>query len=354
MPPKKRQETVTSGQTPKRQRRQRSPNDEPLPQIDYDRLAEAILKKQGQVTEPDNGGLPVSPGPSTDADTPQQAASASSPDTANTTVNNKGLGAAQQSSFLLTLDKIFGGESFVGAVDDNNVTPLQLSGGIPLGATIPMRVKQKNWANQYVDLRVLLPEHKQETISVQIDQGSIKLNSKQSGKPPLSIYQWTNAFITFMSIYIESNSQSASNLLKYMSTVRHLHASNGDSAWRLYDEQFRKLREVSDLPWQQPLNELIIRVTTMSKSQNQTFPRNKTSNNQPFRGPIRFCYTYNNGQQCTSTNCPYRHICSLCKETHPRIQCAKQKSDTQNATNFRSQRQSGKSKTTNPSTNTSS
>ncbi|XP_062576334.1 uncharacterized protein LOC134238229 [Saccostrea cucullata] len=357
MPPKKRQEPGPNGQTRKRQRRQRSSSDESLPQIDYNKLAEAILKKQGRVTETDNGESPVSLEPSKDVETPLQAPSVNClPDTANTAVNtNNVLGAAQQSSFLLTLDKIFGGESIVSSsVDDNNVTPLQLSGGIPLGATIPLRVKQKIWANQYIDLRVLLPEHKQETVSVQIEEGSIKLNAKQSEKTPLSIYQWTNAFITFMSIYIESNSQSASNLLKYMSTVRHLHASNGESAWRLYDEQFRKLREVSDLPWQQPLNELIIRVTTMSKSHNQTFPRNISSNNRSFRGPIRFCYTYNNRQQCTSTNCPYRHICSVCKETHPRIRCTKQKSDTQNATNSQSQRQSGKSKPTNPSTSTSS
>lgn len=113
MPPKKRQIPGTSGEKPKRQRKQRSPDVESLPQIDYDRLAEAILKKQGQVTESDNGGLPVSPAPSKDADTPLQVPSTCSgnslPDTANTTVNtNNVLGAAQQSSFLLTLDKIFG------------------------------------------------------------------------------------------------------------------------------------------------------------------------------------------------------------------------------------------------------
>lgn len=89
MPPKKRQIPGTSGEKPKRQRKQRSADVESLPQIDYDRLAEAILKKQGQVTESDNGGLPVSPAPSKDADTPLQVPSTCSgnslPDTANTT-----------------------------------------------------------------------------------------------------------------------------------------------------------------------------------------------------------------------------------------------------------------------------
>lgn len=66
----------------------------------------------------------------------------------------------------------------------------------------------------------------------------------------LSIEQWTNAFHIFMVIYIEKKPQAAPHLLKYISTIREIASSNGDAAWRHYDDIFRMLRQSHTLPWQ--------------------------------------------------------------------------------------------------------
>jgi hypothetical protein len=35
----------------------------------------------------------------------------------------------------------------------------ELTSGIPLGAHIPKRIKEKIWANEYIDLSALLPKN---------------------------------------------------------------------------------------------------------------------------------------------------------------------------------------------------
>lgn len=90
---------------------------------------------------------------------------------------------------------------------------------------------------------------------MQVEQGSITVASQRGKKNPLSIYQWTNAFLNFASVYLEVKSDEAPHLLKYMSTVRQINATNGDMSRLYYDENFRMLREFNSLPWQQPLGE---------------------------------------------------------------------------------------------------
>lgn len=90
---------------------------------------------------------------------------------------------------------------------------------------------------------------------MQVKQGSITVASQRGKKNPLSIYQWTNAFLNFASVYLEVKSDEAPYMLKYMSTVRQINATNGDMARLYYDENFRMLREFNSLPWQQPLGE---------------------------------------------------------------------------------------------------
>lgn len=108
-----------------------------------------------------------------------------------------------------------------------------------------------------------------------------------------------------------------------MSTVRQINATNGDVAWRYYDENLRMLREFSSLRWQQPLGEVMVRATTILKStQNNFRPSNKTRM-QSFRG--KPCYAYNNVQPCLSSPCTFKHICLYCKNHHPRFQCSKAK-----------------------------
>jgi len=87
-----------------------------------------------------------------------------------------------------------------------------------------------------------LPTYSEDPVAIDIAPGIIKLHQSQKSKFPLSMNQWTSAFLVFMAIYIEKKPQEAQHLLRYASSVRDLHQHYSDAAWRLYDESFRKLR----------------------------------------------------------------------------------------------------------------
>lgn len=144
-------------------------------QIDYDKLADAIIRRKNR------------PGPQLIQDNPSSDASGSSGIVVDTDVEqptlqpsiiepqdasagemhvqhemNSSLNMHEtaQSSFLLALDQLYGGESL--SVGDkaslNSIAPLHLSAGISLGTTVPLRIKQKNCANKFVDMHTLLPD----------------------------------------------------------------------------------------------------------------------------------------------------------------------------------------------------
>jgi len=89
------------------------------------------------------------------------------------------------------VDQIFNAEPAVTAISGTELCHgpiLDLSGGIPLGVHINKKVKEKNWADEFIDLGTLLPN--QETMdpwSVTISPHSMVMTSKQNkakAQPP--------------------------------------------------------------------------------------------------------------------------------------------------------------------------
>lgn len=77
--------------------------------------------------------------------------------------------------------------------------------GIHLGANIAGRLT-KNWADQFIEFKSLLPNNKETTVSIQNDQNSLSFSNAASAKNQnlISINQWTTAFFIFMAIYVKS------------------------------------------------------------------------------------------------------------------------------------------------------
>ena len=260
--------------------------------IDYDKLAAAIIKQQN----PDDIN-PVVPGPSS---------------TCTPIVNVDEIQDSNTDQFGSFLQNIFSGES-VGCHNGNTFQspPISVSEGIPLGTNISVRIKQKIWNNSVISMKCLLPNFKEDNVSINIDSNSIQFNKKAANQDKLTLNQWTTAFLIFICIYIEKYPSEASNLLKYCSTVREIGASHGDVAWHYYDENFRQLRQSNAIPWQVPITEFMVKACTIHK---------------PFRAPpqssqARLCFNFNNGTKCRATPCQYRHSCQICKESHPKISC---------------------------------
>ncbi|KAK3101834.1 hypothetical protein FSP39_006695 [Pinctada imbricata] len=162
------------------------------------------------------------------------------------------------------LDSVFAGEP---ASRSNNEIPIEVSESVPLGATVPNKLKQKIWNNEYVDLKSLLPSTGEEPIAITVKAGKIELNHTSNNKLPLSINQWTDAFLIYGSIYLQKFPTEACNVLKYMFTVREISKLHVDQAWRTYDESFRRIRESTIIPWEKPIAELRLKAAAMGVRQ---------------------------------------------------------------------------------------
>ncbi|XP_056014377.1 uncharacterized protein LOC130052689 [Ostrea edulis] len=271
------------------------------PTIDYEKLARHIVQEQARAQ---NANVP-----------PEQTSPNSRHQIDGTcedipTTSNQ---AISSDNVTTILDAVFQGESA------RNPTPITISDNIPLGATVPMKTKCKIWANEFIDLRTLLPNYTDDPLSITIKAGKIDVEQSQKQKSPLSINQWIDAFITFMSIYLQRYPAEACNLLKYCAYIREISRLHVDEAWRGYDETFRKLRESSLLPWQQPVPELRLRVAVMGpKFSDKSHPPYAKKSN--FR-PQKVCFAYNRGDKCSVSPCKYVHVCQECGNRHPRTKC---------------------------------
>ena len=206
-----------------------------------------------------------------------------------------------------------------------------LSGGIPLGAHVPQKTKDKIWADDYIDLRSLLStEVESDPWSITLAPSTIALQSNHSNsqrkKPPLSFHEWTEAFHIYTAIYVQKFPQEAPNMLKYMSTIRELYDLKNIYAVHYYDETFRLLRKSNHQHWQMPIRELHDKALYKKRpNQFQTHPtRNNYSNrtDQPFLGPRDdICHIYNKYQSCNRINCIFQHVCKSCRGPHPHIIC---------------------------------
>ena len=219
-----------------------------------------------------------------------------------------------------------------------------LSGGIPLGAHVPQKTKDKIWADDYIDLRSLLStEVESDPWSITLAPSTIALQSNHSNsqhkKPPLSFHEWTEAFHIYTAIYVQKFPQEAPNMLKYMSTIRELYDLKNIYAVHYYDETFRLLRKSNHQHWQMPIRELHDKALYKKRpNQFQTHPtRNNNYSNrteQPFLGPRDgTCHIYNKYQSCNRKNCIFQHVCKSCRGPHPQIICPRSNKYQHNTTN---------------------
>ncbi|XP_062590953.1 uncharacterized protein LOC134252480 [Saccostrea cucullata] len=304
--------------------------------IDYQKLAAEILRQQS-LHQPQSTGEEKNQEQTSASTTISQVNTTASMSSQPATSGSQASTAGSQASTSTTQDatsgsqadttatvsqlvsRIFEGEPAGTAPNKNTSNYIPITDGIPLGATVPNKIKSKIWSNEFIDLRSLLTHQEEDPVTLLITPGVINLQHSQKSKTPLSINQWTDAFLVFTCIVIQQKPTEAPHLLKYMSFIRELQKLHGDSAWRSYDESFRKLRETVDLPWQKPVEELRGKSLAVSTKQ---------SNGQPFRGKqvgriggVRFCFAYNQGNKCKSTPCPFTHICQACRGNHPKIKC---------------------------------
>ncbi|CAH1242452.1 Hypp6719 [Branchiostoma lanceolatum] len=80
-------------------------------------------------------------------------------------------------------------------------------------------------------------------------------------KQPLTLDQWTNAFLVFHYIYVQRHLSASSALVSYQHLIRAMAARGAN--WLRYDESFRMYRQSSiTTPWNSPNLQLYINALT--------------------------------------------------------------------------------------------
>ncbi|XP_062609590.1 uncharacterized protein LOC134271400, partial [Saccostrea cucullata] len=117
-----------------------------------------------------------------------------------------------------------------------------------VGQHIPLKLKQKIWDGQFIELGLLLKSAKEINDSLG-GQGEIKIRDgklcivKSKVGSYLTIEKWTNAFMIYMSVMLKKYRTRAQEFLKYMRDIRL--AASRSQGWFKYDEQYR-LRKASN------------------------------------------------------------------------------------------------------------
>jgi hypothetical protein len=152
------------------------------------------------------------------------------------------------------------------------------------------------WDNTYFDLRLLLPNHQDEDFSVSVERG-----------PSIFPFPLTNGHQPSLSLGPSIFRKPPQ--MPYIYSSICIWSATCIGTWWYYDKEFRKLRQTSALPWQEPLPELMMRANlqpTKSRQTNQPFLAKKHTSNYP-NNKVKFCFSYNQGQPCRSDPSVCKH-----------------------------------------------
>ena len=193
-----------------------------------------------------------------------------------------------------------------------------------ISAHIPLKLKEKIWQNEYIDLDKLLKSAKELACETKlsgdliIHDGRIAVEETPR-KSSLDIETWTSAFLIFMSISLEKCPNQAQDLLKYMKDIRF--AAKNSNGWALYDEQFRLRRAGRPgISWGLISSEMWAMYVLMGTKSSQ-LPHNDVTENMGRRKRLT-CRIFNQGTNCKyGKSCIYSHSCSNCGKSHPEVTC---------------------------------
>ncbi|KAJ1181523.1 hypothetical protein NDU88_006730 [Pleurodeles waltl] len=106
---------------------------------------------------------------------------------------------------------------------------------MPLGSHVVEKMKARIWKHEYVDVFRLL--HR----DIQAKEGSKEEEWELARRPrvPITMDNWTSAFLIYASIYCKKYADRAIAMFKYKDIIRKAQMHFGGFAWLSYDEEFR-------------------------------------------------------------------------------------------------------------------
>ena len=213
--------------------------------------------------------------------------------------------------------------------------------GRPIDLKVTEKTRQKIWADQYIDLAILLDSqiHPEVGLTIISDPGEpIKFGPSKQNKVIGNLGQWCSAFEIFITVYCQKHPHALSPLMTYMNSIKTLSHRGGD--YLTYDQEFRYMRESMNLAWESIHTNLWLDCRDSGKNKSKNSSNNnsdnfraKSSNSKPFQGkkhPFGFCFRYHSFGKCGRQNCKFNHKCYECEESHPISRCPRVKQSNSN------------------------
>ena len=196
------------------------------------------------------------------------------------------------------------------------------STSLPILERVPMTVKNKIWAGEFVEMERLVQDVREETVealSFQLDSSSptptLKLvNNRNRPAKTLSLYQWIMAWNRYMSVTNAQSPQHAQGLSLHMENVLQLADKKAD--WRRYDTEFRKLVAAGRQSWDNTNMEVYIRAY-MERTDTA-----RTPSSTRLQVPRGCCQRFHTTGKCDAgMSCRFQHKCFSCGRLHPAKDC---------------------------------
>jgi len=209
----------------------------------------------------------------------------------------------------------------------------------PLDLKVDVKIKDKIWSNQFVDLASLLDtraDGSQALRLVSVEGEPIRFTTQKPDSKINSLGKWTDAFMVFMTVYTRKYPHETAHLMAYMQLIKRLALKGGDFVY--YDEEFRYLRQHGLQGWEVH-TDLWLEARDIRGSQaggNKPYGKgyNGKSNNNSFRGqsktwnrsshPKGYCFRYHSTGRCKNIpECTFKHTCYNhgCGGRHPVFSC---------------------------------
>ena len=168
------------------------------------------------------------------------------------------------------------------------------------------------------------PENEHKLVII---DGQRTFKAPKMRKQKLNIETWTNAFLTFGSIFNSKHPSEAQGLLTYIHTIRHGASRQSTLGLETYDQHFR-LRKAIDprTKWDNIDAELWLLCMNQTVSRGIYHNRQSTGgvhfgNSSPLGSVAGRWYDFNNRGYCNGNLCIYVHTCIKCNQAHPALSC---------------------------------
>ena len=195
--------------------------------------------------------------------------------------------------------------------------------------SVSASLRQKIIEHKFVNLSQLLsdsdsPPPTNDTFHVVDGRIQMPVASKQI----FTFSEWCTAFLRYAGIYLSAHPGDAHGILLHMRQVSYLHGKGLGYAWREFDLQFRRARELNTdhHKWgvmQSSSSMWLNAIASGAGSRGGSVVPSAATRSRP-GGPRavfrRVCFAFNEGS-CRRTACLFRHVCRSCGGVHSWHHC---------------------------------